>query len=121
MATVSLAGLRAIEALATHGSMTAAAGELGYTPSAISQQIARLERDLHQTLIERQGRRVALTIAGPLANCHEAFPGDAAGTHTQRLAALLAERVLDGSNVVLDVHGGGSWNIKLLHLPLSGR
>jgi DNA-binding transcriptional LysR family regulator len=61
---VSLAGLRAIEALATHGSMTAAAGVLGYTPSAISQQIARLERDVRQTLIERQGRRVTLTIAG---------------------------------------------------------
>ena len=64
MITVSLAGLRAIEALATHGSMTAAAGALGYTPSAISQQIARLERDVRQTLIERQGRRVTLTIAG---------------------------------------------------------
>src|SRR5205807_6946439 len=27
-------------------------------------QIARLERDVRQTLIERQGRRVTLTIAG---------------------------------------------------------
>lgn len=61
---VSLAGLRAIEALATHGSITAAAGALGYTPSAVSQQIARLERDLHQALIERQGRRTTLTISG---------------------------------------------------------
>ena len=61
---VSLAGLRAIAALAAHGSMTAAAGTLGYTPSAVSQQIARLERDAHQVLIERRGRKVTLTDAG---------------------------------------------------------
>lgn len=61
---VSLAGLRAIEALATHGSITAAASALGYTPSAVSQQITRLERDVRQPLIERQGRRATLTLSG---------------------------------------------------------
>ena len=61
---VSLAGLRAIEALAAHGSITAAAAALGYTPSAVSQQITRLERDLHQTLVERNGRRATLTLPG---------------------------------------------------------
>ncbi|MEU5690786.1 LysR family transcriptional regulator [Actinosynnema sp. NPDC020468] len=64
MLTVSLAGLRAIEALATHGSMTAAASALGYTPSAISQQIARLSRDVRQQLVEHQGGRTTLTVAG---------------------------------------------------------
>lgn len=64
MTTVSLAGLRAIEALATHGSMAAAAAALGYTPSAISQQIARLGRDVRQVLVEHQGRRTTLTPAG---------------------------------------------------------
>lgn len=64
MLTVSLAGLRAIEALATHGSMTAAASALGYTPSAISQQIARLGRDVQQPLVEQQGGRTTLTVAG---------------------------------------------------------
>ncbi len=61
---VTLAGLRAIEALAAHGSITAAAGALGYTPSAVSQQIARLERDAREELVERQGRRLILTQAG---------------------------------------------------------
>ena len=61
---VSLAGLRAIAALAVHGSMTAAAGTLGYTPSAVSQQIARLERDARQVHIDRRGRTVTLTDAG---------------------------------------------------------
>lgn len=64
LVSVSLAGLRAIEALAAYGSMTAAAGALGYTPSAISQQIARLEKDTHQPLIERRGRSTSLTAAG---------------------------------------------------------
>ena len=46
-----------------------------------------------------------------LLDLNNSFPGDANGTHTQRLARLLAEKVLDGSDVVLDVHGGGSWNV----------
>jgi DNA-binding transcriptional LysR family regulator len=66
MSGLSLSGLRAIQALAMHGSMTAAAGALGYTPSAISQQISRLERDVHQVLIERHGQRTRLTIAGEI-------------------------------------------------------
>ncbi len=64
--SVSLAGLRAVEALGAHGSISAAAAALGYTPSAVSQQIARLERDLHQDLIERQGRRASLTSSGAI-------------------------------------------------------
>jgi predicted deacylase len=37
------------------------------------------------------------------------FPGDAHGKHTPRLAAILREHAVDGADVVLDVHGGGSW------------
>ena len=47
-------------------SISAAAVALGYTPSAVSQQIARLERDLHQDLIQRQGRRASLTTSGTI-------------------------------------------------------
>lgn len=64
MINVGLSGLRAIEALAAHGSVTAAAAALGYTPSAVSQQIARLEHDVHTPLVERHGRRLTLTDAG---------------------------------------------------------
>ena len=46
-----------------------------------------------------------------LLDLNNVFPGDPRGTHTQRLAAVLAEHALDGADVVLDVHGGGSWNI----------
>src|SRR6202012_3420559 len=36
----------------------------GYTPSAVSQQLAALEREAGVPLLERAGRRVALTSAG---------------------------------------------------------
>jgi len=39
------------------------------------------------------------------------FPGDPKGSHTQRLANVLAINAVDGADVVLDVHGGGSWNV----------
>lgn len=46
-----------------------------------------------------------------LLDLNNVFPGDPNGSHTQRLAAVLAEHALDGADLVLDVHGGGSWNI----------
>jgi DNA-binding transcriptional LysR family regulator len=51
-------------ALARHGSMRAAADELGYTTSTVSQQLAVLSREAGATLIEREGRGVRLTPAG---------------------------------------------------------
>ena len=36
------------------------------------------------------------------------FPGDVNGSHTERLAAQIAPTVAD-SDVVIDLHGGGSW------------
>jgi|SRR5579871_849920 len=39
------------------------------------------------------------------------FPGDPKGSHTQRLANVLAINAVDGADFVLDVHGGGSWNV----------
>ncbi len=46
-----------------------------------------------------------------LLDLNSVFPGDPNGSHTQRLAAVLAEHAVDGADVVLDVHGGGSWNV----------
>ena len=58
---LDLQRLRALHAVSVHGSVGAAAIALGYTPSAVSQQIAKLERETRTTLLERQGRGVALT------------------------------------------------------------
>ncbi|WFB09429.1 LysR family transcriptional regulator [Streptomyces sp. LX-29] len=60
---LDLSRLRALHAVGVHGSVSAAAIALGYTPSAVSQQIAKLERETRTTLLERQGRGVALTDA----------------------------------------------------------
>lgn len=58
---LDLARLRALHAVSVHGTVGAAAAALGYTPSAVSQQIAKLERETRTTLLERRGRGVALT------------------------------------------------------------
>jgi DNA-binding transcriptional LysR family regulator len=50
--------------LAARGTVTAVAEALAYTPSAVSQQLAQLERDVGVALLERAGRGVRLTEAG---------------------------------------------------------
>ena len=64
--------LMILRAIAQRGSFTAAARELGYTQSAVSQQIAQLERVVGQRLVDRPGgpRRVDLTDAGRLLLRH---------------------------------------------------
>lgn len=61
---IDLAALRSLEAVHTHGSVVAAATALGFTPSAVSQQIKRLERQSGVDLLERVGRGVVLTGPG---------------------------------------------------------
>lgn len=56
--------LRALREVAVHGSFSEAAAKLNYTQSAISQQVAQLERQVGVLLVERRGRRVELTAAG---------------------------------------------------------
>ncbi|MFF7183887.1 LysR family transcriptional regulator [Streptomyces sp. NPDC008222] len=58
---LDLQRLRALHAVSVHGTVGAAAAALGYTPSAVSQQIAKLERETRTTLLEREGRGVRLT------------------------------------------------------------
>lgn len=50
--------------VARHGSVTATARALNYTPSAVSQQISRLEAEAGQPLLQRHARGVTLTDAG---------------------------------------------------------
>lgn len=61
---MDLSAVLALRAVETHGSVSAAAAALGFTPSAISQQVKRLERDTGVALLERVGRGVMLTDHG---------------------------------------------------------
>jgi len=69
---VDLRHFAALEAVARNGSFGRAARELGYTQSAVSQQIAQLERIVGQRLFDRPGgpRRVEPTEAGLLLLGH---------------------------------------------------
>src|SRR5215212_2516302 len=56
--------MRVLREVAVHGSFSAAADALSFTQSAVSQQIAALEREAGTTLVERSARGVRLTDAG---------------------------------------------------------
>ncbi|MEJ3747521.1 LysR family transcriptional regulator [Actinomycetes bacterium KLBMP 9797] len=58
--------LRVLDALARHGSVTAAAKELHYTQPTVSHHLARLEAETGAQLLQRVGRGVRLTQAGQL-------------------------------------------------------
>jgi DNA-binding transcriptional LysR family regulator len=83
---VELRHVLALEAVARDGSFGKAAASLGYTQSAVSQQIATLERIVGQRLVERPGgpRPVSLTEAGRLLL-----------THAEAIAARLAAAQAD--------------------------
>ncbi len=56
--------MRVLREVAQRGSFSAAAEALSFTQSAISQQIAALEREAGTTLVERNVRGIRLTDAG---------------------------------------------------------
>lgn len=56
--------LMMLRAVSMHGSITAAARELAYSHSAISQQLALLERETGAVLLEKVGRTARLTPVG---------------------------------------------------------
>ncbi|WP_162321499.1 LysR family transcriptional regulator [Nesterenkonia haasae] len=58
--------LRIFRAVLAEGTVNGAAANLGYTSSAISQQLQTLQRETGVVLLERTGRRVAPTAAGEL-------------------------------------------------------
>lgn len=62
--------LRLLHALAGHGTVTAVARTLHLSGPAVSQQLARLERETGIRLVERSGRRLKLTEAGRILVAH---------------------------------------------------
>lgn len=67
---LSLRRLRMLRELHRRGTVTAVAATLHYSPSAVSQQLAQLEREVGVKLLERHGRRIRLTDLGVLLSEH---------------------------------------------------
>jgi DNA-binding transcriptional LysR family regulator len=63
---LDLLRLKVLAALAGHGSVTAAARELGYAQPSISHHLSRLEAEVGLPLTQRVGRGIRLTPAGEL-------------------------------------------------------
>jgi LysR family glycine cleavage system transcriptional activator len=90
-----LGGLRAFETAARLGSFRAAAGELGVTPAAVSQQVKGLEGRLGLRLFDRGPHSLTLTSAGQqyLPALRDAF--DAIAMATAGLAAAPARAMVE--------------------------
>jgi DNA-binding transcriptional LysR family regulator len=97
--------LRVLKEVAEQGSFSAAADSLSYTQSAVSQQIAALEREAGTQLVQRSARGVRLTEAGNALVCH----ADAIIT---RLAAAEAEL-----EAIAGLRGG---RLRLASFPTAG-
>ncbi len=67
---LDVGALRLLQAVAEHGTLTAAAQALGASQPAVSQHVRRLERRLGTALLDRTGRRVRLTEAGQVLAAH---------------------------------------------------
>ncbi len=76
--------LRLLKEFAVRGSIARTAAVLGYTPSAVSQQLAALEREAGTALLDRSARRAELTDAGRRL----------AG-HAERILAMVEEAETD--------------------------
>lgn len=85
--------LRILKAVVDSGSVSGAAAALGYTPSAISQQVTALERETGTALFERAGRGVRPTEAALLLSEHAAKVLAALHETEEALAALRAGRI----------------------------
>ena len=61
---LNLTQLTTLRAFVRHGTLAAAADQLGYTPGAVSQHVSALEGTLDTVLVRRSGRQLILTDAG---------------------------------------------------------
>lgn len=67
---LDLRRLQILHEFAVHGTIAATAAALGYTPSAVSQQLSALEREVGTQLLDRTARSAELTDAGRLLLGH---------------------------------------------------
>ncbi|MFB6719625.1 LysR family transcriptional regulator [Kribbella sp. NPDC056345] len=85
--------LRLLREVHGRGTVHGAARALGYTPSAVSQQLSVLEREAGTPLLERVGRNVRLTAAGLVLVRHAATLLEGVEAAEAELASVAAGRV----------------------------
>ncbi len=97
--------MQVLRAVVTSGSVTAAAANLGYTPSAVSQQIGVLEKEAGIALLERFGRGVRPTAAGRLLTEH---------------AAVIGRQVAEAETALADLRAGRTGQISVRYFATAG-
>ncbi len=97
--------MQILRAVATSGSVTAAAAHLGYTPSAVSQQVAALEKEAGITLLERAGRGVRPTAAGRLLTRH---------------AAIISKQLAEAETALADLRAGRTGRLTIRYFASVG-
>ncbi|QIJ66491.1 LysR family transcriptional regulator [Streptomyces sp. JB150] len=97
--------MQVLRAVVGTGSVTAAAARLGYTPSAVSQQIAALEKEAGTDLLERAGRGVRPTAAGLLLTEH---------------ADAIARRVAEAETALADLLAGRTGRLSVRYFATAG-
>lgn len=97
--------MKVLREVAKQGSFSAAAEALSYTQSAVSQQIAALEREAGTTLVDRNARGIRLTDAG-----------EALVRHAEKVLATLAEAEAE----LDDIAGLRSGRVRLASFPTAG-
>ncbi len=85
--------LRLLRELEARGTVSAVAQALGYTTSAVSQQLSVLEREAGAVVLERVGRNVQLTDAGRVLVRHAQVLLDAAEAAEAEVAQVAAGQV----------------------------
>jgi DNA-binding transcriptional LysR family regulator len=93
--------LRAFALVLDLGSISAAASVLGYTQSAVSQQLAALEREVGTALVDRSQRPLRSTRAGALLR-----------PHVERVLAALG-----GAEAAVEDLRGGTPRLRLAAFP----
>ncbi|WP_296601908.1 LysR family transcriptional regulator [Nocardioides sp.] len=90
---IDLRRLRLLREVHVRGTLHAAAEALGYTPSAVSQQLSVLEREAGAPLLERVGRKVRLTEAGQVLVVHADALLEGVDAAAAEVAAVSAGRL----------------------------
>jgi DNA-binding transcriptional LysR family regulator len=104
---ITLAPLRALQAVAREGSFSRAARQLGLTQPAVSMQIGQLESRVGMPLLERVGKRATPTEAGELLLAHAArafLELEAGLQRVRQLRGIIGGRLRLGTSASISIY-----------------